>query len=59
MRPGRTLPARSTPGRDPEVQAGRLADIPAPAADIVDQADGTETAVLQLRVLVDTPTTQP
>jgi hypothetical protein len=41
------------------VQAGRLADVLAPAADIVDQADGAETAVLQLRVLVDTLTAPP
>jgi hypothetical protein len=36
------------------VQAGRLADVLAPAADIVDQADGAETAVVQLHAWVDT-----
>ncbi|MFF7199130.1 hypothetical protein ACIOC1_33975 [Streptomyces sp. NPDC088197] len=42
----------------PEVRAGRLIDILAPAADILDQAAGGEGVVLQLRVLVDALTTR-
>jgi hypothetical protein len=43
----------------PEVRAGRLVDVLAPAVDIVDQEPGTEDAVLQLRVLVDALTAWP
>jgi hypothetical protein len=43
----------------PGVRAGRLIDVLAPAADIVDQAAGAEDVVLQLRVLVDALTTWP
>jgi len=41
------------------VRSGRLVDVLAPAADIVDQAVGAEDAVLQLRVLVDALTAAP
>jgi hypothetical protein len=44
---------------DPAVRAGRLIDVLAPAADIVDQAAGGEDVVLQLRVLVDALTAWP
>ncbi|MEC3992018.1 hypothetical protein VSR01_00065 [Actinacidiphila sp. DG2A-62] len=43
----------------PEVRAGRLIDVLAPAADILDQAAAGEDVVLQLRVLVDALTTWP
>jgi hypothetical protein len=43
----------------PEVQAGRLVDVLAPAANIVDSEPGAGDAVLQLRVLVDALTTWP
>ncbi|UWE10208.1 hypothetical protein [Actinacidiphila bryophytorum] len=35
------------------VHAGRLVAVLAPAADVVDQEQGAEDVVLQLRVLVD------
>lgn len=35
------------------VRAGRLADVLAPAADVVGQEAGADDTVLQLRVLVD------
>jgi hypothetical protein len=43
----------------PEVRAGRLINVLAPTADIVDQEPGAEDAVLQLRVLVDALTAWP
>jgi hypothetical protein len=43
----------------PGVRAGRLVDVLAPAADIVDQGQGAEDVVLQLRVLVDALTARP
>jgi hypothetical protein len=43
----------------PGVRGGRLVDVLAPAADIVDQEPGAEDVVLQLRVLVDALTTWP
>ncbi|SEG94802.1 hypothetical protein SAMN05216223_13126 [Actinacidiphila yanglinensis] len=43
----------------PGVRSGRLVDVLAPAAGIVDQAAGAEDVVLQLRVLVDALTTWP
>lgn len=41
------------------VRAGRLADVLAPAADVVGQEADAEDAVLQLRVLVDALTARP
>ncbi|WP_051950297.1 hypothetical protein [Actinacidiphila yeochonensis] len=43
----------------PTVRSGRLVDVLAPAADIVDQEPGVGDVVLQLRVLVDALTTWP
>lgn len=43
----------------PGVRGGRLVDVVAPAADVVDQEPGAGDAVLQLRVLVDALTTWP
>jgi hypothetical protein len=43
----------------PEVRDGRLIDVLAPAADIVDQAAGGEDVAPQVRVLVDALTTRP
>jgi hypothetical protein len=43
----------------PGVRGGRLVDVLAPAADIVDQEPGAEDAALQLRVLVDALTAWP
>lgn len=43
----------------PGVRGGRLVDVLAPAADIVDQEPGAGDAVLQLRVLVDALTAWP
>lgn len=43
----------------PGVRGGRLVDVLAPAADIVDQEPGAGDTVLQLRVLVDALTTWP
>lgn len=43
----------------PGVRGGRLVDVVAPAADVVDQEPGAGDAVLQLGVLVDALTTWP